>query len=290
MKRMTCLLLLTALLLTLFCIPQNVSAAENEGLRYTIMVSGFNNEPPETYASWWGNVQQVEGRWTTIMTDVLDKTGRFIVIDEKQLQQDIGQMSTPQLLLKAKVTNWQETSNTSIGAKIGGDLVGGDRKIVEIHMTVYIVDPSTGHVIASTSIVANSKNTKTQGRRGVSGMIRNEKPDNNVKAITDAAAQTDRWLIDQLPKIPWSGDVALVKDGNIYINRGTREGVKNGQIFIVGQPDIIRDPITGEVLDKTVSEVARIKVITLKEKLSICQVLSGNDDAITKGMMIQPTN
>jgi len=36
-----------------------------------------------------------------------------------------------------------------------------------------------------------------------------------------------------------------------------------------------------------ISEVARIQVASVKEKLSICQVISGQRDSIDKGMEIQ---
>ena len=44
------------------------------------------------------------------------------------------------------------------------------------------------------------------------------------------------------------------------MNRGTREGVAAGQEFVVGTAEVIRDPDTGEVLDSSVEDVARLKV------------------------------
>ena len=65
-----------------------------------------------------------------------------------------------------------------------------------------------------------------------------------------------------------------------------REGVEPGNIFSVGNSEIIRDPGTGEVLEEITSEVGRIEVITSKEKLSICNVISGNKDLIAQGMKV----
>jgi hypothetical protein len=72
------------------------------------------------------------------------------------------------------------------------------------------------------------------------------------------------------------------------VNRGSREGVSSGQQFIIGTREVIRDPDTGEVLDESVSELARIRVDTVKEKLSICSVVSGNAGSIKKGMGVSP--
>ncbi len=80
--------------------------------------------------------------------------------------------------------------------------------------------------------------------------------------------------------------MALVKDGKVYVNRGTREGVAVGQVFRVGEPEVIRDPDTGEVLDETMSEVATIRVDSVKEKLSICSVIDGKLGAVERGMAV----
>jgi hypothetical protein len=107
------------------------------------------------------------------------------------------------------------------------------------------------------------------------------------KAVENAVDLGTQWMIAQLPKVPWQGQVVLVKDNNIYINRGSREGVSTGMNFVVGTTDIIRDPGTGEVLDESMNAVARLQVDTVKEKVSICEVVSGNAGAITNGMAVQ---
>ena len=57
---------------------------------------------------------------------------------------------------------------------------------------------------------------------------------------------------------------------------------------MVGESTVIRDPDTGEVLDELVNEIARLEVVSVKEKLAICRVVSGNGGAVTKGQTIQP--
>ena len=53
-----------------------------------------------------------------------------------------------------------------------------------------------------------------------------------------------------------------------------------GDTFVVGEVDVIRDPDTGEVLDESMNEIARLQVQTVKEKLAICSVVSGNGAAV----------
>jgi len=95
------------------------------------------------------------------------------------------------------------------------------------------------------------------------------------------------FLTSKLESIPWSGTVILAKKGKVYINRGTREGVSVGQAFDVGKSEIMRDPDTGEILDQSLEKVGTIQVVKVKQKLSICKVLSGKN--ITKGMTVAPS-
>jgi len=52
-------------------------------------------------------------------------------------------------------------------------------------------------------------------------------------------------------------------------------------------PIVAFDPGTGEVLDTSMTEKAQIRVDSVKEKLSICTVKSGNAGSIRKGMMVK---
>ncbi len=78
----------------------------------------------------------------------------------------------------------------------------------------------------------------------------------------------------------------MVKSGKVYVNRGTREGVGSGQVFVVGEVDVIRDPDTGEVLDESMNEIARLRADEVKEKLSICSVISGDSSQLERGMAV----
>jgi hypothetical protein len=81
--------------------------------------------------------------------------------------------------------------------------------------------------------------------------------------------------------------VVMVKDGQVYVNRGSREGVAVGQSFVIGDVEVVRDPDTGETLDQSMTEVARVQVSQVKEKLSICKLVSGDATAVSKGMGVQ---
>ncbi|MEI8351474.1 MAG: CsgG/HfaB family protein, partial [bacterium] len=158
---------------------------------------------------------------------------------------------------------------------------------------IYIVDSTTGQVKASQKVVGKA------GRKGLSlgysgsalgGLTGGGdafKKDNVGKAVEDAVSQAVEFLTKQLDKIPWEGTVVSAKSGKIIINRGTREGVSEGQTFAVGKMDTTTDPDTGEVLDSSVSKIGKIKATTVKEKISICEATEGGDKIEAK-MSVQP--
>jgi len=280
-------------------------AAETGGLRYTITVSKFENR-----AGWHGR-WDLGDAWGLVMTDMLQQTGKFIVLGETDMryeamaEQDLaasgrtaqgrktpatGQMTPAQLLVKGAITHVQDsTAGGGGGVRIKGFRVGGKKGKAEVNATVQIVDSTTGQVVASTSVVATSQSRAARigySGRNFGGDVGGFKNDNVGKAIEDAVAQAVEWLVEQLPGIPWTGTVALVKNGKVYVNRGSREGVPVGQVFVVGTADVIRDPDTGEILDESINEIARVRADEVREKLSICSVISGDASKVQRGMAV----
>jgi len=282
-------------------------AAQAGGLRYTITVSEFENR-----AGWRGQ-WDIGDAWGTVLTDLLFNSGKFIVLGESDMrgaaldEQDFaasgrtaqgaktpqtGQMTPAQLLVKGAITHVQhDVSGSGGGVRIKGLRLGGKKGTSEINITIYMVDSTTGQVVASQSVVGTAKQKGASvgySRSGYGGSFGGNKDDNLGKAVTDAASQAVDWLTTQLPGITWQGSVVTVRDGKVYMNRGTREGVVQGQAFVVGKRDVIRDPDTGEILDESVVEIARLQCDEVREKLSICSVTQGNAGAVSQGMAVQP--
>ena len=275
------------------------------GLRYTVTVTKFENQ-----AGWHGQ-WNLGDAWDTVLTDMLNQTGKFIVLGETDMraaaldEQDFaasgrtaggkkapvtGQMTPAQLLVKGAITHVQgDTGGGSGGIRVKGFKIGGGGGKGEVNATIYIVDSTTGQVLASKSVVGTHKrqnlgvgyNTGSWG-----AAFGGNKKDNVGLAVEDACAEAVSFMVDQLPNFAWSGSVVLTKNGKVYVNRGTREGVSTGQVFVVGEVDVLRDPDTGEVLDESMNEIARLTVSQVKEKISICDVTSGEASAVAKGMAV----
>ena len=146
-----------------------LALAQTGGLRYSITVSKFENK------AGWAGQWDIGDAWGTIMTDLLNQTGKFIVLGEKDMRQEAmaeqdfaasgraaggakapvtGQMTPAQLLVKGAITHVQDsTAGGHGGVSVGGFRIGGAGGKGEVNATIYIVDSTTGQVLASKSVV-----------------------------------------------------------------------------------------------------------------------------------------
>lgn len=273
------------------------------GLRYSIMVSKFQNR------SNWSGQWDLGDAWGAVLTDSLMQTGKFIVLGEKDMrreameEQDLaasgrtagggktvvtGQMTPAQLLIKGDITHFEDrTEGGGGGIGIGGFRIGAGGSNSEINAVLYVVDSSTGQVLASKKCYGKVSETGLSlglTRGGFSGDIGGFKKTNAGKAVELAVDEAVAFMVTKVPEIPWTGEVVMVKGDKVYINRGTREGVSVGHTFQVGKVEVLRDPKTGEVLDQTIEKSGTIEVVSVKEKISICKLTQGS--GITKGMAV----
>jgi curli biogenesis system outer membrane secretion channel CsgG len=278
------------------------SIAAGSGMRYSIVVSKFKNR-----SSWRGQ-WHLGDAWGAVLTDSLNNTGRFIVLGEHDMRKEAlaeqdfaasdraagggkkvvtGQMTPAQLLVKGNITHFDPgTSGGKGGVGFGGIRIGVKGGTAEINAVMYIIDSSTGQVMASKKVYGKfTKRGLSIGvsKHGFAGNVSGFKKTNTGKAVEMAVDQGVDFLISKLEDIPWTGSVILKKGHKVYINRGIREGVTKGQTFDVGEMEILRDPDTGEVLDAGMESAGKIRVLKVKEKIAICKVVEGQ---IKKGMSI----
>ena len=302
MKRLHGILII-AILFSLVLVMTGRCLAEVSALRYSITVSRFENR-----ANWAGQ-WDLGDAWGAVLTDSLNQTGRFIVLAEKGMrseameEQDFaasgraagggkqvvtGQMTPAQLLIKGDITHFADgTAGGGGGIGIKGFTIGASGSKAEINVIMYIVESSTGQVLASKKCygeVVKKGLTFGFSKGGYSGDIGGFKKTNAGKAVEKAVDEGVAFLISQLEEIPWTGKVILTKGDKVYINRGKREGVSVGQTFDVGTSEVLRDPDTGEVLDESLEKAGTIQVVKVKKKISICKINQGS--GIKKGMTV----
>ncbi len=297
------LVVFVAVFLGMLFVIQGTCIAEQKGMRYSISVAKFENR------SNWSGRWNLGDAWGAVLTDSLNQAGRFIVLGEKDMRREAmqeqdfaasgraagggkkvatGQMTPAQLLVKGNITHFEDgTAGGGGGFGFKGFRIGAGGGAAEINVVMYIVDSTTGQVMASKKCYGKvSKKHLSLGltKGGFSGDIGGFKKTNAGKAIEMAVDEGVTFMISQLEDIPWAGTVILTKGGKVYVNRGKREGVEMGQKFSVGKAEVLRDPDTGEVLDQSLDKVGTVKVVKVKQKISICKIIK--DSGIKKGMTV----
>lgn len=273
------------------------------GLRFTIAVTKFENR------SNFSGQFAIADTWGALLTDSLQQSGRFIVLGEADMrnaamsEQDLGKsgrtaggdktpvtgnLSPAQLLVKGEITHFQASTtggNAGIGIKGFKVGVGGDQ--AEINAVVYVVDSTTGQIVSSKRVVGVAK----KGGLNLGFTDRNWNADlggfkktNVGKAVEAAIDEAVAFITAQVKDMPWTGSVIMVKGDQVYVNRGSREGIVAGQTFKVGTSEILRDPDTGETLDVNFTTQGEIKVDSVREKVAVCSIVSG--EGIERGMSV----
>ncbi|NTU43354.1 MAG: hypothetical protein HGA78_09990 [Nitrospirales bacterium] len=294
----------TIILMISLVFTASVFAQEGGNLRYSVMVSKFENR------SNWSGQWNLADTFGSVLTDSLQQSGRFIVIAEKDMRREAmteqdfaesgrtaggkkapvkGQMTPAQLLVKGEITHFQaSTTGGGGGLRIGGFRIGGSTDTAEINAVIYVVDSTTGQVVASKKVVGQAQRSGVDvgfSDRNWGADISGFKKTNVGKAVEKAIDEAVAFISSQLEHIPWEGSVVMVKNGRVYVNRGAREGVEPGQRFAVGRAEQLRDPDTGEVLDTSMEQAGTIEIESVKEKVSIGRPLSGGD-RIEEGMTV----
>ena len=187
-----------------------------DGVRYTVSVVEFENE-----AGWYGS-WNIGDAWGTVLTDMLNQTDQFIVLGESDMrnaamdEQDLvaagrtaggrnapatGQMTPAQILVKGAITHVQgDTGGGGGGIRIKGFRIGGSGGSGEVNATIYMIDSTTGQVLASKSVVG------THERKGMSvgyatgdwgASFGGHDNDNVGLAVQDACAEAVAFMLEQ---------------------------------------------------------------------------------------------
>ena len=116
MRKILVFFLLCAIVLTsgIYFTP---TASAAGGLRYTIAVAKFENR------SNWSGQYQLGDAYGAVLTDVLNQSGNYIVLAERDMRDDAASESskkgtTAQLLVKGVITHVQNTGNSGGGINL----------------------------------------------------------------------------------------------------------------------------------------------------------------------------
>ena len=235
----------------------------------------------------------------------LSAAGKVVIVDKdkldeiKKLQIDgisnrnrpgrgarVGRISTADLLLAGDIVVFgrDDKANSGIGtyvpwpySEIGGLNKKEDKAVVKV--TYRLLDAETGEVVKSGDAEGHSiRKSKGFGGIGVyGGMVVDMGSANFAQTIIgEATVECVKNLVEtldgQLASIKYKaheveGMVAAASGDTVTLNVGSNDGVNVGDLFDISKPgEDVKDPVTGEVIDRNLEKKGEMTVTTVKDR------------------------
>lgn len=213
----------------------------------------------------------------------LIQSGRFVVLERPDLnkitrEQEIAgdsKLVGSDTLIIGSVTEF----GRSVGGKVGF-LSSTKVQTAKAKVDIRLVSVKTGHAYFS-AIGAGEASTETGEVAGFGGRAAYDATLND-RAIAAAISDVIDKLVSTLSDRTWKTDVLDVRDGNVFISGGKRQGLKVGDtLSVMTAGDTVKSRQTGFDITLPSKRVATIRVTgffgeTETDEGSMCEVLDGS--------------
>jgi curli biogenesis system outer membrane secretion channel CsgG len=299
-----------------------VLPVENNSSRNTVHVTSAGGYSASYSINSGGiPVQGIEA----IITDVMNRTGRFRLVERTVLNQQIreqdlgaaGRISKPSAArigkilgakyqIQAVVTNYDpgvEGQNIGIGGLLGGRagaLLGG----VGIKSSKSLVGMNFRLINSETSEIVYTKQVESVisesglsfggagfgGRGALGGFLSNYSRTPIGQAVIAAINKGVYALVQQIGTSAASGSVVTVKGKKVYINMGKGTVRPGEQLTVFSKGEALIDPETGLSLGGEDEKIGTVEVTTVKKKYSIARAIRGKTSRFKKGSKVISTS
>jgi curli biogenesis system outer membrane secretion channel CsgG len=241
---------------------------------------------------WWGD--NLGAAASDELTTQLVKSGQFSVIERMQIEAilaeqgfgqsgrvnpataaSIGEVLGVQVVFVGSITQFSiETKRAGIGG------IGASFTEAESILDIRAVNTSTAEIMS----VAEGKGKKRLGGINVNNVSFQQNFDAGLaqEALRPAVEDIVKDLVKQVDDFAAVAPVATmativgVRDGSVYIDRGSNFGVEPGQRFNVYRVvDEIRDA-QGNLLDRVTEKVGVIEVSRVLSQSAVCTLIEGD--------------
>ena len=274
----------------------------------------YGNGQSITYSSANFNQVPVNGI-DAMITDILNNTGRFRIVEREVLndllgEQDLGasgRVSQPSAakigkvlgastFIKAVVTSYEPNfkgGSVGLGGITGGALgglkVGGSKSMVQ--MAFRLIDAETSEVVYSKQVqVIMSQSSLGFGGAGwgsdgaIGGAFSSYSKTPIGQAVIIAVNAGLYDLIKEIGLQPTEGSVIQVTPtGQIAINLGEGALSVGDRLQAISKGEEFIDPDTGLSLGAMESVVGNVEIIKVQEKFSLAKAIDFDASALTRG-------
>jgi len=292
----------------------NTLSGENITKDIRVAVFSFENK---SNLAFHGNNSSLSSFVEDELTAQLYKSGEVNIIERTQLKKviqeqnfqmsgiitqesavEVGRMLGIDYAIFGSINRAIEEHNKG-GSRIGdvGVNVSKSTATATIHMKM--IDIETGEIVFMENFTKKIED-KTVGLTNYKHKISfsNFKEFNKTllsKAIKGSIKKIVSGVVKFTRSIQWTGRIAKIKDNQIYINAGSKQGIEVGmilEVFKVG--DQIIDPSSGRIIGEEMSRIGVVKVennsLAGTGAGSICSVLTGKTFKINDLVQILPEN
>jgi len=279
-------------------IPGETSYPPYTGPKKRIAVSKFGASGAflSVYGGW-----DIGGGLAAQLTTELINSGRFIVVERaalgeilreqemalekivtKETASRVGRLLGAQFLIRGEVTEFEQQAGGG-GGQIGitkfplGGVLGLQTTTAHVGMDIRLIDTTSGQILQSHRVEAKARET------GVAAEIDTKTVSFGGdtfyktplgKASREAIREGVLFIIRQMEAVSWTGRVADVIGGKVYINSGSSANIKVGDTFVVST--VLReviDPETQQVLGVLEDKLGEIRVEAVQDRFSIATLL-----------------
>jgi len=212
----------------------------------------------------------------------LIQSGQFVVLERPDLnkitmEQEISgdsKLVGSDTLIIGSVTEF----GRSVGGKVGF-LSSTKVQTAKAKVDIRLVAVKTGHAYFS-AIGAGEASTETGEVAGFGSRAAYDATLND-RAIAAAISDVIDKLVSTLSDRPWKTDILEVRDGNVFISGGKRQGVKEGDTLAVMMAgDTVKSRQTGFDITLPSKRVATLRVTgffgeTETDEGSVCEIVDG---------------
>jgi len=221
----------------------------------------------------------------------------------------IGKLKGTEYTVKATIIELNPEKDSRSIKAVGGAMgssglgigaLGLSGKVAFCRLNVRVIRTETGEIVADQTVdgVAKSSGFSLGGGglgllgagTGVAGGsvgVKSKKEAPISDAMQACANKVAYFVANQLEDAPWQGNVASVTGTKVMIIGGTNVGLTEGMtLTLLSKGADVVDPETNEVIGAETSEIGQIRVVSVQEKFSTCEITQGGEGA-KKGDLVR---
>lgn len=266
--------------------------AVRTGIKHRVAVVAFRDVAQ--YQGFSGDRRLIAAAAADVVTEALHNSGAFIVVEREQLGRVINEQSLGasgvvnpksaakmgQVLGVEAIITGTITDLNVIHSQSGfGGYYAKDSVKYQARVSLKVTDATTGETWAMES----GEGDAIQSSAVILGGGKATQDDTlGKKALYAAINSMMGKIVATAANKPWTGTVASVSRGKIYVTGGSEIGVPVGSTLIVRRPGAeIVDPTTGQSLGRESGDDMGTLQITghMNNKLTTCAVVNGKNFA-----------